>query len=55
MPNPDVAARGIDVAGTSHIIDLDLPKCAEDDVHPVGPAGKEDRLSCCLFCLEEFG
>lgn len=36
----DVAARGIDVAGISHIINFDLPKCAEDYVHRIGRTGR---------------
>ncbi len=36
----DVAARGIDVAGISHIINFDLPKSAEDYVHRIGRTGR---------------
>ena len=36
----DVAARGIDVAGISHIINFDLPKCGEDYVHRIGRTGR---------------
>jgi superfamily II DNA/RNA helicase len=36
----DVAARGIDVAGLSHIINYDLPKAAEDYVHRIGRTGR---------------
>jgi len=36
----DVAARGIDVAGISHVINFDLPKCAEDYVHRIGRTGR---------------
>ena len=36
----DVAARGIDVAGISHIINFDLPRCAEDYVHRIGRTGR---------------
>lgn len=36
----DVASRGIDVAGISHIINFDLPKCAEDYVHRIGRTGR---------------
>jgi superfamily II DNA/RNA helicase len=36
----DVAARGIDVAGISHIINFDLPRCAEDYIHRIGRTGR---------------
>jgi superfamily II DNA/RNA helicase len=36
----DVAARGLDVSGISHIINFDLPKCAEDYVHRIGRTGR---------------
>lgn len=36
----DVAARGIDVAGVSHVINFDLPKFAEDYVHRIGRTGR---------------
>ena len=36
----DVAARGIDVPGISHVINFDLPKQAEDYVHRIGRTGR---------------
>ncbi len=36
----DVAARGIDVAGISHVINYDLPKNAGDYVHRIGRTGR---------------
>jgi len=36
----DVAARGIDVKGISHVINYDLPKFAEDYVHRIGRTGR---------------
>ncbi len=36
----DVAARGIDVAGITHVINFDLPKSAEDYVHRIGRTGR---------------
>ncbi len=36
----DVAARGIDVTGISHVINFDLPKFAEDYVHRIGRTGR---------------
>ena len=39
----DVAARGIDVDGISHVINFDLPKNAEDYVHRIGRTGRAGR------------
>lgn len=42
----DVAARGIDIAGLSHVFNFDVPVNAEDYVHRIGRtgrAGKEGR------------
>lgn len=36
----DVAARGIDITGISHIINFDLPHFAEDYVHRIGRTGR---------------
>ena len=36
----DVAARGIDVLGISHVINFDLPQSAEDYVHRIGRTGR---------------
>ncbi len=36
----DVAARGIDVSGITHVINYDLPKFAEDYVHRIGRTGR---------------
>jgi superfamily II DNA/RNA helicase len=39
----DVAARGIDVAGISHVINFDAPRAAEDYVHRIGRTGRAGR------------
>ena len=39
----DVAARGIDVAGITHVVNFDLPKFAEDYVHRIGRTGRAGR------------
>ena len=39
----DVAARGIDVAGITHVINFDLPRQAEDYVHRIGRTGRAGR------------
>jgi superfamily II DNA/RNA helicase len=36
----DVAARGLDVTGVSHVINFDIPRFAEDYVHRIGRTGR---------------
>lgn len=36
----DIAARGIDVEGVSHVVNFDLPSVAEDYVHRIGRTGR---------------
>src|SRR5690606_9413807 len=36
----DVAARGIDVASVTHVINFQLPRFAEDYVHRIGRTGR---------------
>ncbi len=36
----DIAARGIDVAGISHVINFDVPQHPEDYVHRIGRTGR---------------
>ena len=39
----DVAARGIDVAGITHVINYDVPKFCEDYVHRIGRTGRAGK------------
>lgn len=39
----DVAARGIDIADITHVINYDLPKSAEDYVHRIGRTGRAGK------------
>ena len=36
----DVAARGLDINGISHVINFDLPRAAEHYVHRIGRTGR---------------
>lgn len=36
----DIAARGIDVDGISHVINFDIPQYAEDYIHRIGRTGR---------------
>jgi ATP-dependent RNA helicase RhlE len=40
MVATDIAARGIDVAGVSHVINYDVPANPEDYVHRIGRTGR---------------
>ena len=43
MVATDIAARGIDVAGVSHVINFDIPMHPEDYVHRIGRTGRAQR------------
>jgi ATP-dependent RNA helicase RhlE len=42
MVATDIAARGIDVEGISHVINFDVPTHAEDYVHRIGRTGRAE-------------
>jgi ATP-dependent RNA helicase RhlE len=42
MVATDIAARGIDVVGISHVINYDVPTHAEDYVHRIGRTGRAE-------------
>jgi superfamily II DNA/RNA helicase len=44
----DVAARGLDVPGISHVINYDLPRQAEDYVHRIGRTGRAGRAGIAI-------
>jgi ATP-dependent RNA helicase RhlE len=39
----DIAARGIDVATISHVINYDVPDCADSYIHRIGRTGRAER------------
>jgi ATP-dependent RNA helicase RhlE len=43
MVATDIAARGIDVAGVSHVINYDVPQHPEDYVHRIGRTGRAQQ------------
>ena len=47
----DVAARGIDVAGITHVINFDVPRQAEDYVHRIGRTGRAGRSGMAVTLL----
>jgi len=50
----DVAARGIDVPGISHVINFDLPRQAEDYVHRIGRTGRAGREGIAISLAAHF-
>jgi ATP-dependent RNA helicase RhlE len=50
----DVAARGIDVDGISHVINFDLPNEPDNYIHRIGRTGRAGAKGIALsFCTEE--
>lgn len=43
MVATDIAARGIDVAGVSHVVNYDIPQHPEDYVHRIGRTGRAEQ------------
>ena len=53
----DIAARGIDVDGISHVINYDFPMTNEDYVHRIGRTGRANQVGDALsfVCPDEHG
>jgi ATP-dependent RNA helicase RhlE len=50
----DIAARGIDVDGVSHVVNFDLPNVPEDYVHRVGRTARAGAPGVAIaFCSDE--
>jgi ATP-dependent RNA helicase RhlE len=44
MVATDIAARGLDIAGVSHVINYDVPQHPEDYVHRIGRTGRAQNV-----------
>jgi ATP-dependent RNA helicase RhlE len=57
MVATDIAARGIDIAGISHVINYDVPEHSEDYVHRIGRTGRALKVGDAFTLMngEEVG
>ncbi len=51
----DVAARGLDIANVSHVINYDIPATYDDYVHRIGRTGRGDKKGKALTFIESHG
>jgi superfamily II DNA/RNA helicase len=49
----DVAARGLDIPGVSHVVNYDVPHHAEDYVHRIGRTGRAGRTGTAFTLATE--
>jgi ATP-dependent RNA helicase RhlE len=52
----DLAARGLDIAGVSHVVNYDVPGHPEDYVHRIGRTGRAQTIgdAFTIFCADEL-
>ena len=48
----DVAARGIDVADISHVVNFDMPRTADIYVHRIGRTGRAGKKGTAISLVE---
>ena len=49
----DIAARGLDIAGVSHVVNYDVPENAEDYVHRIGRTGRAQHTGDAFTLVTE--
>ncbi len=60
MVATDIAARGLDIVGLSHVINFDLPNAPESYIHRIGRTGRAGRSGkaisfCCIDEVKQLG
>ncbi|HEY3111034.1 MAG TPA: DEAD/DEAH box helicase, partial [Chloroflexota bacterium] len=50
----NVAARGLDISGVSHVLNYDLPQNAEEYVHRIGRTGRAGRRGTAITFVGEW-
>lgn len=53
MVATDIAARGIDVDGISHVINYDVPRYAEDYIHRIGRTGRAESTGDAITFISQ--
>ena len=48
----DVAARGIDIANISHVVNFDVPETYEDYIHRIGRTGRANTIGTAVTLVE---
>jgi len=53
----DIAQRGLDISGITHVINFDVPQQAEDYVHRIGRTGRaaKEGDAFTFMCADEIG
>jgi ATP-dependent RNA helicase RhlE len=53
----DIAQRGLDISGITHVVNFDVPQQAEDYVHRIGRTGRAATTgdAITLMCADEIG
>jgi len=49
----DIAARGIDIDGVTHVINFEMPNVAEQYVHRIGRTARAGREGCAISLIAE--
>src|SRR5213082_1705720 len=57
MVATDIASRGLDIAGVSHVVNYDVPEHPEDYVHRIGRTGRAQKVGDAFTLMngEELG
>lgn len=51
----DVASRGLDIDGVSHVINYDIPQSYDDYVHRIGRTARANKTGTAITFVERYG